>query len=497
MASIFQNIGDVWNRAPLIHRVMLLGILLALLVAGGGLIYWSTQPSLALLYAGLAPEEAASIVERIRDQDIAYDLKDGGTSVYVPTEQVYSLRLALAADGMPVGQTQAGYEVLQDQPIGQSLTVQRVNIVRAAEGELAKTIQTLNGVTACRVHVVRPEAAIFTGRRDEATATVVIKTRSGYMLSGANVAAIVHLVSGAVESLKPQNVVVIDADTNTPLTGGEDGGIGGPGGAMATRRMQIEQELARKAEAVLTQVLGPGRAKVEVSVELTNEDTLTVSRQYEPKGTTSREEIVSETETGGSSSVGSRKSENIVTEYETGMTFTERMVKAGEIESRNVAAVVDLYPPEAEGEEGAAGALLMTEEQVKGLISDAVGLTDADSLTVVNQRFFDDGSGVEPLAEGGLFSKDFLLDMGKRISLGLLVVGALLALKMFGGSSSKTAKQAARAALPGEVVEEDQREALAQPQLDPDLLRTQITHALEDNPDEVKQLFLSWVESQN
>ena len=496
MASIFQNIGDVWNRAPLIHRVMLLGILLALLVAGGGLIYWSTQPSLALLYAGLAPEEAASIVEKVRDQDIPYDLKDGGTSVYVPQEEVYSVRLMLAAEGMPVGQTQAGYEVLKDQPIGQSPAVQRINIIRATEGELAKTIQTLNGVSTCRVHVVRPEAVIFTGRRDEATATVVVKTRSGYRLSGSNVAAIVHLVSGAVESLRPEKVVVIDANNNMPLTGGENDQARG---AMATRKMQVEQELARKAEAVLTQVLGAGRAKVEVSVELTNEDTLTVSRQYESKGTPSREEIVSEIETGGGSSSGdSRKSENIITEYDTGMTFTERTVKAGEIKSRNVAAVVDLYPAQDEGDaEDDAGELLMTEEQVRGLITDAVGLTESDSLTIVNQRFFSDGSGdVEPLAEGGMFSKDFLLEMGKRISLGLLVVGALLALKMFGGAGPKTAKPAGQAALPGEVTDETERVG-ARPQLDPDLLRTQITHALEDNPDEVKQLFLSWVESQN
>ena len=134
----------------------------------------------------------------------------------MPQEEVYSVRLMLAAEGMPVGQTQAGCEVLKDQPIGQSPALQRINVIRATEGELAKTIQTLNGVSACRVHVVRPEAAIFTGRRGEATATVDVKTRSGYLLSGSNVAAIVHLVSGAVESLKPEKVVVIDATTTCP-----------------------------------------------------------------------------------------------------------------------------------------------------------------------------------------------------------------------------------------------------------------------------------------
>ncbi len=474
---------------------MLLGILLGLLVAGGGLVYWSTQPSMALLYAGLAPEEAASIVEKIGDQDVPYELKDGGSSIYVPQEKVYSIRLMLASEGMPVGQTQAGYEVLENQQIGTSPAVQRVNVTRAIEGELAKTIQTLNGVTACRVHVVRPEAPIFTGRRDEATATVVVRTRSGYQLSASNVAAIVHLVSGAVESLKPEKVVVIDANTNTPLTGGGDD-IGGAGGAMATHKAQLEQELARKAEAVLFQVLGPGRAKVEVSVELTNEDTLTVSRQYEPKGTASREELITESETDSSANGGIRKLESTITEYDTGMTFTEQTVRAGAIISRQVAAVVDLYPAQAEGEGEASDELLMTEEQVESLITDAVGLTENDSLTVVNQRFFDDGSGdTEPLAEAGMFSKDFLLEMGKRVSLGLLVVGALLALKMFGGGGAKTAKRGAQAALPGEVTGE--AEAPVKPQLDPDLLRTQITHALEDNPDEVKQMFLSWVESQN
>ncbi len=484
-----QNVGDVWSRAPLIHRAMLLGILLALLVAGGGLVYWSTKPNMALLYAGLAPDEAASIVEKIDDQGISYELKDGGKSVYVPREKVYSLRLALASEGMPVGQTQAGYEVLSDQPIGMSPAVQRVNLIRATEGELAKTIMTLHGVAACRVHVVRPESSIFTGRRDEATASVVIRTRGGYQLSPSNVGAIVHLVAGAVEGLSPEKVVVIDGDNNKPLTGG-DGNQAGPS-KMATQKMMLEQELASKAETVLSQVLGPGRAKVQVSLELTTEESLTVSQEYDPTNRAIEiEDIVSAKEADGSSS------ENITTNYQVGMTFTERRVVPGEIISRQVAAVVDLYPDEQEGE-GESGELLMTEEQVIELITRAVGLTETDSLTVVNQRFFDDGSGdIEELAQAGMFSKDFLLEMGKRISLGLLVVGALLALKMFGGASPKTAKKAGQAALPGEVTGEDDQ-AAAKPQLDPNLLRTQITHALEDNPDEVKQMFLSWVESQN
>ena len=119
-----------------------------------------------MLYSGLSAEEAAAIVENIRDEGVAYELKAGGTAVYVPEQKVYPMRLLLAGQGLPTGD-QAGYRILDDEKIGASPFIQRVNYNRAIEGELSKTIQTLQGVASARVHVVRPEATLFAGQDGE------------------------------------------------------------------------------------------------------------------------------------------------------------------------------------------------------------------------------------------------------------------------------------------------------------------------------------------
>ena len=122
-----ENIGELWRRAGLAQRVVMLGLVLA--CAGGGfvLVRWASTPSLSLLYSGLDPEEAATIVERVRDAGIAYELKQGGTAVYVPTDKVYSLRLTMASAGLPTGNSAGGYGLWdQEAPFAPSPFSERV-----------------------------------------------------------------------------------------------------------------------------------------------------------------------------------------------------------------------------------------------------------------------------------------------------------------------------------------------------------------------------------
>ena len=213
MAKSFENLQELWRRAGLVQRVALIGLLLACATVVFLLVTWAQKPHMALLYSGLSPEDAAKVVEKIRDSDVAYELKNGGTTIYVDQEKVYSLRLDMAQQDVPIGQ-HVGYGILDNEKIGVSPFIQRVNYARAIEGELAKTIETIDAVAFARVHVVRPEGALFARDRKEASATVVVRLSPGWNLTHNNVAAIVHLVSRSVEGLNTNNVVVADSQGN-------------------------------------------------------------------------------------------------------------------------------------------------------------------------------------------------------------------------------------------------------------------------------------------
>ncbi|MHC4539119.1 MAG: flagellar basal-body MS-ring/collar protein FliF, partial [Planctomycetota bacterium] len=158
----------------------------------------------------LAPEEAAQITEKISEKGIAYQLRSGGTSIYVPKENVYQLRLDMAKEGLPAGE-QGGYKIFDNEKIGVSPFVQSVNLKRALQEELAKSIQMVDGVEHARVHIVRSEQTLFTSEAGTTTASVVLRLRPGYRLSALNIAAVTHLVSGSVEGLNSENVTVIDS----------------------------------------------------------------------------------------------------------------------------------------------------------------------------------------------------------------------------------------------------------------------------------------------
>jgi flagellar M-ring protein FliF len=516
-----QNIGEVWHRASLMQRLLLLAIVLACVGGGFLLVNWARQPSLALLYSGLSPEEAASIMEKVRDSGLPYQLKQGGTAIYVPEEKVYSLRLTLAAAGLPAGDNR-GYQILDQESLGASPFTERVRYNRAIEGEIARSIQTLDSVVSARVHVVRPESAVFRKGDKAASATVVIKLRGGHQLSGSNVAAIVYLVSGAVEDLAPEKVVVVDAH-GTLLSGESADRMNGRMASLLEQKRQMEDYLARKAERQLAMVLGPNRATVQVAVEMDTTAMESETKRYGPdKGMTSKESIKESRSTEPSREkdvAGATTSDTTTeTEYKLTETVEKKTELAGEVKSKTVSVIVDLSTP-ATGEAGAGKKLAVTdiEEIVKlalGLkvpvtaagaagtagptgAAGATGAIGADRLTVKEASFYQAPEAAATAPSEPLFTKEFMLEIAKQASLGLLVLGALLALKMFRGPRRKMdvggmpaaalaggGGPSAGAMLPGMA------------DANPDLLKAQITKALQDNPEEVKRLFLSWVDNE-
>ena len=498
--SFLQRIRAVWQKIGLVQRALLVAIVVTFTLVGGLLVHWAQRPDMRMLYQELAPEEAAQITEKIDEKSIAYELRNGGTSIYVPKEHVYQLRLDMAKDGLPEGE-QGGYKIFENEKIGVSPFVQSVNLKRALQEELAKSIQMIDGVDHARVHIVRSEQTLFTSEAGKTTASVVLRLKPGYRLSGLNIAAITHLVSGSVEGLTSDNVTVIDSQGRL-LSGESDPATASGAGTVQDYRERVEQSLEDKVEELLTTVLGPGRAKVRVHAVIDMNSVSTITEKYEPKGVATKEEITtgSETEAGNMAAAGSstapgntKKDETIVTEYQVGKTVTQEVVLPGEIMSLSVAAVVDLSLADVnEADAGGQTAVIMDSNDVEKLIENALGLDLAggDSLKVVNARF-QNTTDLLPEADvpGGL---DYLAITGQA-SLGIMAICALLVLRMFRNAKKKVqlktesghppGVEGATGFLPG-----------GSGSSEPLLLRRQIAHALESNPERVRQLFASWIE---
>ena len=494
-----QKIRAIWEKVSLVQRALLVAIVLAFVIVSGLLVHWARRPDMRMLYHELAPEEAAQITDKIGEQGIAYELRNGGTSIYVPKEKVYQLRLDMAKEGLPAG-GQGGYKIFDDEKIGVSPFVQSVNLKRALQEELAKSIQMIDGVNHARVHIVSSEQTLFTSEAGKTTASVVLRLKPGYRLSSLNIAAITHLVSGSVEGLTSENVTVIDSQGRL-LSSESDKAMASGAGTVQDYRERVEQNLEDKVEEMLTTVLGPDRAKVRIHAIIDMNSVSTITEKYEPKGVATKEEITSGSETGagsessaGQAAAGSvKKDETIITEYEVGKTVKQEVILPGEIKSLSVAAVVDLSPPDS-NEAGSGGqvANVMDSNDVEKLIENALGLdlTGGDSLKVVTARFHRPaGSLLNEELSAGL---DFVA-IARQASLGIMAVCAMIVLRMFRGAKKKVKMEAMHGQIPGGEGAGGLLPGAAGGS-EPLVLRRQIASALESNPERVKQLFTSWIE---
>ncbi len=501
--AFLHRIRAIWEKIGLVQRALLVAIVITCAIAGGLLVHWAQRPDMRVLYQDLAPEEAAGITELISEKAITYELRNGGTSIYVPKEHVYQLRLDMAKEGLPSGD-QGGYKIFDNEKIGISPFVQGVNLKRALQDELAKSIQMIDGVEHARVHIVRSEQTLLVSEAGKTTASVVLRLKPGYRLSASNIAAITHLVSGSVEGLSSESVTVIDSQGRL-LSGESDPTMASGAGTVQDYRERVEQNLEDKVEQMLTAVLGPGRAKVRIHAVLDMNSVNTLTEKYDPKGVATKEEITtgSETGSGGATAAGNsatpgsnKKDETIVTEYQVGKTVTQEVVLPGEITSLSVAAVVDLSVVDANGApaSGASGqqAKIMDPNDVQKLIENALGLDLArgDSLKVVDAKFQNPAAPL--LTEEAAAGLDFVA-IARQASLGIMALCALVVLRMFRGARRKASLEAAANQMPGaEGASGLLPGAPATPE--PALLRRQIASVLEQDPERARQLFASWLE---
>ncbi len=266
-------------------------VLVLLMVVGGliAVILWGSQVEYRILYTDLSPQDANAIVESLKASKTPYRLSDNGTTVLVPVENYYDVRLSLAGQGIPQGGN-IGYELFDEAKLGMSEFVQKLNYRRALEGELARTIAHLEEVKTARVHIVIPERALFEDAQEPATASVVLGLDRAALLTRAQVKGIVNLLTGSVEGLRAGNVSIVDSSGNILYDGSESTVTGILSQSQQELKAKIEKSIQQKITSLLEQTLGKDKvtARVDANIDFTSTDE--TREIYDPDKTAVRSE---------------------------------------------------------------------------------------------------------------------------------------------------------------------------------------------------------------
>jgi len=381
-----EQMRKIWERLPAAQRLSIVVIgaaLIALIIAVGT---WAGREEYTVLYGNLDPEDAGAVVEELRSQSVAYKLANGGRTVLVPTARVYDTRLALASSGLP-NKTSQGYELLDSSKLGWTDFMQKLQFRRALEGEIARTIQSIEAVGQARVHIVMPEPSLFSQESRRPTASVMLKLRPGAGVREADVRGIVHLVASSVEGLSPEQVTVIDTRGRLLSSPRDPQDMFGSTNDQLALAANIEEGLARKAQTALEQVLGPNKAVVRVAADIDFERAERTRETFDAESPVVRSEQRSEQTTPEAGTI-----ESATTNYEISKTIERIVATPGSIRRLTASVVVDgTYRAAPTGERSYVPRAADEMQKLSGLIKNAIGF-DAqrgDQLTVENLPFDD------------------------------------------------------------------------------------------------------------
>jgi flagellar M-ring protein FliF len=418
LVQVFQNLGPT--------RVAAIGGVAVLLMAF--FIFMMTRltsPDMRMLYGDLDQTDVNQIITQLTAQNVPFELRNQGTEVMVPADQVAQLRLSMAEMGF--GGRVLGNELFdREQSFGTSSYMQQITSQRALEGELARTISSFNTVKSARVHLVLPQRELFTREVREPSASVILRMRGGQRLDKQQVLAIQHLIATGVDRLKPNNITIADDRGTLLARGGDEEGLASA--QTDELRTAYENRLARRIEELVERTVGIGKVRVQVQAEMDMSQVVQNIETYDPEGqvlrsTESIEEANNLSEAGedavtvgnnlpdggGEFGAGGGTSENSSrieerSNFEISKSITNTVRAPGEVERVSVAVLVDgsydITPVEGDGEPTRAYVARTEAEmqQIEVLVKTAIGFEDGvDSVEVVNMPFadpidLDDGS---------------------------------------------------------------------------------------------------------
>ena len=378
-----------------------------------------TTPQMEMLYGNMEAQDQAGIVSQLQTRNIPYELRAGGTQLFVPQDQVAQLRMQMASQGLPASGTM-GYEIFDQQgSLGTTSFQQNINKVRALEGELSRTIQSIENVRSARVHLVLPTRQLFQRQRTQPTASIFLKMRGSMRLDPSQVSAVQHLVAAAVPSLLPRAISIIDARGEL-LARGFEGNVAGNPGLIAKqadeRRRGYEMQLVRTIEKLLEKSVGFGKVRAEITADMDFDRVTTNEEIFDPDG-----QVVRSTQTieqnmssqdqeplpvsvnanlpdigAGGNGAATRNASDARTEENVNFEISKKVINqvrdTGIINRLSVAVLVDGAYELDENDDRVYRARTQEEmDMLTALVHGAVGFNQArgDVIEVINMRFAD------------------------------------------------------------------------------------------------------------
>jgi flagellar M-ring protein FliF len=438
-----------------VSRLAAMGVVATLLLGFFGFIAMrATAPTMVPIYSDLSVQDSGAIVKELEAQAIQYEIRNDGSQILVPKDQMPRIRMRLAEKGLPLGGS-VGYEIFdKSDALGTTTFVQNINHLRALEGELSRTIRSLDRVEQARVHLVIPERQLFQKEKVEPSASIVVKVRGS--IEPAQVRAIQHLVATSVEGLRPGRVSVVDESGRMLASGMEDDQPGMIAASLQERNAAFERRIESQVDAIIAKIVGDGRAQVRVTAELDYNRVTQTSDSFDPNGQVVRSE---QTEEENSSNQNQENGVTVATQvpggqtaqngpqtkdastttketknYEISKTSRTEILEAGRVKRLSVAVLVDgVYTTAANGEVSYQPRPQQDMDRIAALVRSAVGFDQSrgDTVEIVNLRFAEAPASL-PLesAKTGFsalldFSKD---DVIRFSELGVLLLMTLLVL---------------------------------------------------------------------
>lgn len=498
------------------QRSIVIVSVIALLMGAFVISRWAAQPSWTPLYGNLAGADADAVVTQLTADGVKYKLADGGATVLVPQSQVYAERIAMSGKGLPAGDTQGGWSLLDKQGITATDFQQNIAYQRALEGELGKTLVAMNGVNTAIVHLAVPKKDVFSSATDKTTASVLLSLQPGKTLTNEQVRSVTHLVSGSVASLAPADVTVTDQNGQM-LSSADD----------ATSQMtetdqqtaSYENRLSKEVQRVLDQVVGVGHSVVRVNTQLDFNATDTTSESYAAPSPTApplSQATVNESYMGNGTGAGGTlgailptplasasgsgsyvRNQNTVNNS-VNKTVQKVVTAPGAVKRMTVAVVLDT---------ATAGAL--NQGQVQQMVANSVGLdtTRGDSVQVDTLPFNTSAAAAakKELDTAAKAQKTTgYIDLAKKVGIALLVLIILFVL-MRRRKSDEATIDANASDLPlgtGVILSARESAAIgAREQLaitaaaakSREQMRTDVASLVDSQPDDVAEMLQGWL----
>ncbi|MGO9019101.1 MAG: flagellar basal-body MS-ring/collar protein FliF [Syntrophobacteraceae bacterium] len=392
------------------------------------LVYLNNRTDYVPLYSGLSQSDMGEIAQALKARKTPYRVLE--TSIEVPREQIYETRLSLASDGIPKG-SGMGFEIFDQQKLGSTEFVQKINYQRALQGELARTINGMSPVLESRVHLVLPEDSLFKEDQKPPSAAVVLKLRPGAAMDERELQGIVHLVAATVRGLEENRITVMSNDGKVLYKKNQEEQSTQLSNTQIERKQRMEDDMRQKIQSMLEQVMGPNRVLARVALDLDLNQVQIAEETYNPDSAVVRSQQRTTETSEGKESGGAKgnpdvpiniegkllqnapqadgakpgkqfNSQREVLNYEINKTSRQIVQMPGNIKKLSVAVIVDgkyETKPGADGKPQQVYTARSPEEMksVEDLVKKAVGYneTRGDQITVSNIPFVSDVGGSE------------------------------------------------------------------------------------------------------